>query len=123
VIRECAVNVLALKERSMMAWRIVAGLAALLLVAAIVWASAAGAILDEGSAMLAMPWGLVTFIDLYGSFLFAATVILLMEPSRPAGVILALLVFVLGSVVTLGWAVWRAPMLWRRLTGVRPPGV
>lgn len=106
-----------MRSMAMTAYRFIAALLGLILAAAIVWATLSGAILEEGGAMLAFPWGIVTFIDLYLAFFFAASVILIAEPNRPLGVVLALLVFVLGSVVTAAWAAWRAPLLWSRLKG------
>ena len=101
----------------MTAYRMIAAVLGLVLAVAIVWASFTGAIAEEGGAMLALPWGIVTFIDLYLGFFFAASVILIVEPDRPLGIVLAVLVFVLGSLVVAGWAVWRAPLLWSRLKG------
>ena len=90
---------------------------ALGLLASILWASFSGAILEEGGAILALPWGIVTFLDLYAGFLFAALVMLVCEPRRPLGAVLAISVFVLGNVVTLLWLAVRAPLFLRRLRG------
>lgn len=97
--------------------RLVLAAGALALMAAILWASFTGAILAEGAAMLALPWGVVTFLDLYLGFILAATAMLVLEPVRPLGIVLALLVFVLGNVLTAAWLAWRAPLIWRRLRG------
>ncbi|HEY7799605.1 MAG TPA: hypothetical protein VIA80_12620 [Hyphomonadaceae bacterium] len=99
----------------MIAYRITAAVLGLVLAGAILWASLIGVITEEGGAMLALPWGIVTFIDLYLGFFFAASLILMMEPSRPLAIVLAVLVLVLGNVVVAAWAAWRAPLLWSRL--------
>lgn len=95
--------------------RLVGALVALGLVVSIVWAAFTGAIFEEGGAILALPWGVVTFIDLYAGFLFAAALILVAEPRPRLAIVLALSIFVLGNVVTLAWAVARAPLLLSRL--------
>lgn len=87
------------------------------LLAAIVWASFSGAIFEEGGAILDLPWGIVTFLDLYAGFAFAALVMAVCEPRRPLGAALAVSVFFLGNVVTLLWLALRAPLLLRRLSG------
>lgn len=103
------------RSKDMTLYHLIAAVLAILLVGAIGWASVTGAFFDEGASMFAMPWGVVTFIDLYLSFFLAASLILVAEPNKPVAIALALLVFILGSVVTAGWAVWRAPLLWSRL--------
>lgn len=101
-------------------WRVMIAMAGLALAASIVWASFAGAIFEEGGAILAMPWGVVTFIDLYAGFFIGAVAIAWLEPKRWLGIALALSVFVLGNVVTAAWVVWRAPMIASRLRAVQP---
>jgi hypothetical protein len=96
-------------------YRIFAAALGLMLAGAIAWASVMGAFFEEGGAMFAMPWGVVTFIDLYTGFFLAASLILAAEPNKPVAISLAVLVLVLGGVVTAAWAVWRAPLLWSRL--------
>ncbi|MDP3736235.1 MAG: hypothetical protein Q8R02_02530 [Hyphomonadaceae bacterium] len=47
--------------------------------------------------------------------ILAAALGLVAEPNKSIAIVLALLVFVLGSAVTAALAVWRAPLLWSRL--------
>ena len=87
------------------------------LTGAILWASLEGAFLEEGAALMAMPWGVVTLADLYSGFVLAALAILLLEPRRRLAVVLALSVFFLGNIVTLAWAVARWRLIRDRLSG------
>ena len=100
-------------------YRMLVAALAFVLAGAIGWAAVIGDFFGEGTVMFAMPWGVVTFIDLYLGFFLAASVILIAEPNRPLGIVLALLVFVLGSIVPAAWAVWRAPLLWSMLRQAR----
>jgi cytochrome c oxidase assembly factor CtaG len=83
--------------------RIALLVAALLLSAAIFWASHAAPFFAGFSAVLDNPWGVVTLIDLYAGFLFAGVMIWLIEPNKRLAATLALITLVLGNVVPLVW--------------------
>lgn len=87
------------------------------LAAAIFWAmSADGRSLgDVLSAMLADPWTIVTFVDLYLGFFISAVIIMLAERRAAVGLVWALPVFVLGNVWTAIWLALRLPSIARRL--------
>jgi hypothetical protein len=85
------------------------------LTAAIVWASATGAILEEGGAIAALPWGIVTLADLYSGFILSALAILAIEPRRRLAIGLAASVFVLGNIVPLAWVALRWRVILDRL--------
>jgi len=87
------------------------------LTGAILWASFEGAFLEEGGALMGMPWGVVTLADLYSGFVLAALAILLLEPRRRLAVALAVSVFFLGNIVTLAWAAARWRLIRDRLSG------
>lgn len=88
-------------------------LAALVLVAAIVWATGnGGSIFAATSRVVAEPWGLVMLVDLYAGFLAAAALFVLFERKAVAvGLVVALMV--LGNVVTLVWLALRGWTLLR----------
>ncbi len=74
---------------------------------AIFWASLEAPFFAGFGAVLANPWVVVSLIDLYAGFLFAAVVMWLVETDRRIAAALILLTLVLGNVVTLAWLVWR----------------
>jgi hypothetical protein len=77
--------------------------AAAILAAAIFWASQAAPFFAGFSTVLANPWGVVTLIDLYAGFLFAAVLVWLAEPDKRLAATLILITLVLGNVVPLVW--------------------
>ncbi|MEM6627278.1 MAG: hypothetical protein AAF719_11300 [Pseudomonadota bacterium] len=98
-------------------FRIIAAIVAIAMAAVIVWAGwgRQANLFEEGGAIAAMPWGVVTLVDLYAGFLLFAGVILLFERNKLVGLAWALPVFFLGNVWTGVWAVLRARELARRL--------
>lgn len=103
----------------MMILRAIFLLGALALTGSIVWAIGAddrglGPVLQE---MLSEPWSVVTLIDLYLGFFFAAVVIFIIERSILVAAIWAIPVFFLGNVVTALWAVIRLPTIIERVRG------
>lgn len=88
---------------------------AVALTAFIVWA-ALNASFGESFAMIAaMPWGLVSLLDLYIGFACFAVVIGYVERNVPLTITIVALLFVLGNVVAAGWLAWRGiPLLRNR---------
>jgi hypothetical protein len=82
-------------------------LAALVLVAAIVWAAFSAPFWASFAYITANPWGVVTLVDLYSGFLAASLVIWVVEPQKPVALALILLMLALGNIVTLVWVAWR----------------
>ncbi len=97
--------------------RILIGLLAVLLIAAIIWAWGAddrglGPVLAE---MVREPWTVVTLIDLYLGFVITATIIIAFEDRLWKGVLLAAPTFVLGNFWPAAWLIFRLPTLIRKL--------
>ncbi len=82
----------------------------LVLTSAIIWAVGHGDFWKEGAALLAMPWGVVTLVDLYVGFAVAGLFFALLE-KLPIALGLFLVTLVLGNIVPCAWIVWRAPRL------------
>ncbi|MGL4975968.1 MAG: hypothetical protein ACRC56_11775 [Bosea sp. (in: a-proteobacteria)] len=82
----------------------------LALTGAIIWAVGIGNFWKEGAALLAMPWGVVTLVDLYVGFAVAGLFFALFE-RLPLALGLFLVTLVLGNIVPCAWIVWRAPRL------------
>lgn len=98
--------------------RVALAAAALVLAALIVRAMAQASFGASFAAIAADPWGLVTLVDLYLGFLFAAAVVALVErPLAAAGWIVALLV--LGNVVSAVWLALRLPRIAAALRSAR----
>lgn len=84
------------------------GVAALF--ASIVYAALSADFFASFAQIGAMPWGLVSLIDLYLGFAVLAVLIGLVEPpAKAAAWIVAL--FVLGNVVGAAWFAWRLPRI------------
>jgi hypothetical protein len=82
-------------------WLFVA--AALLLAAAIAWATATGGpIFAAVGRVAAEPWGAVMLVDLYAGFMAATALFFLIE-KRMVALALFVALMVLGNVVTLLW--------------------
>lgn len=91
---------------------------ALILTVAILWAFSVAPFWESVTAIGAMPWGTVSFIDLYLGFFCFALVIALFE-RRPAFAITWIVaLFLLGNVAA---ALWLASVGLNRLARVRPP--
>lgn len=81
---------------------------------AIAYASVSADLFASFGQISAMPWGLVSLIDLYLGFVVLAVLIGLVERRGAAlGWIVAL--FVLGNVVGAAWFAWRLPRVWSAL--------
>lgn len=97
--------------------RLLLGLGASLLTAAIFWAMGAdgrGLAIVLGD-MMSEPWTIVTLIDLYLGFFIAAIVIMITERRLFTGLAWALPVFFLGNIWTALWLVIRLPRMRRLL--------
>ncbi|VXC87484.1 conserved membrane hypothetical protein [Oceanicaulis sp. 350] len=93
----------------MTAFRIIAGLGAIALAAAIVWASiTAGQSLSEAVGWLVSePWGVVSLVDLYLGFVLLAILIWVFEPNKLIALAFILPLPVLGNVWSAVWVAWR----------------
>ena len=95
--------------------RVALTVAAALFTGAILWAFSAAPFLESFGQIIAMPWGLVTLIDLYFGFACIAILIWILEPNRIVALSCIGLLFVLGNVVTALWLALRLPAIRRRL--------
>lgn len=99
----------------MLASRLLLTLGAALLGGCIAWASMSAPFWESFSAITAMPWGVVTLVDLYLGFFCAAFLVLRVETNRLSAVTVIALILVLGNVVTALWLAARGlPWLARR---------
>jgi hypothetical protein len=101
--------------------RVALTVAAALFTASILWAFSAAPFLESFGQIVAMPWGLVTLIDLYLGFACIAILIWLIEPSRMVALACIGLLFLLGNVVTALWLALRLPAIRRRLSSGQGP--
>ena len=97
-------------------FRIIAGLGALVLALAIVWASmTAGQSLSEAVGWLVSePWGVVSLIDLYLGFVLIAILIWVFEPNKLIALAFILPLPILGNVWSAVWLAWRLGALINR---------
>lgn len=102
--------------------RVLAGLVFLALLGGIVWAGFIrdANLLSEGGAILALPWGLVTLLDLYVGFILYAVLVFTFEPRKGVAVAWVLPIFVLGNLVMAAWIIVRLPQILARLRGPTP---
>lgn len=70
------------------------------LIAGVVYALSHGDFSSETSAMTAMPWGLVTIIDLYVGFILLSMWVYWREKAIAKSLAVSLLMMVLGNVIT-----------------------
>jgi hypothetical protein len=80
---------------------------AALLAGLIVWAAMSAPFWASFKTITAMPWGLVTLVDLYLGFICAAILVLILERERMIAVLVITLMLVLGNIVTAFWLVLR----------------
>jgi hypothetical protein len=92
------------------------GLLGLVLLASILWAMAVSNFGAAFGMIIAEPWGVVTLIDLYTGFVFAAVVIGFFERSR-AAIFWIVPIFFLGNLVTALWLALRWRQVLARLSG------
>lgn len=89
---------------------------AVCLTAFIIWAALNASFGESFSIIAAMPWGLVSLLDLYIGFACFAAVIAFVERNTSLTITLVALLFVLGNVVAAGWLAWRGILLLRSLS-------
>lgn len=102
-------------------FRIIAGLGALVLALAIVWASmTAGQSLSEAVGWLVSePWGVVSLIDLYLGFVLIAILIWVFEPNKLIALAFILPLPILGNVWSAVWLAWRLGRLMAQRSAAR----
>ncbi len=92
------------------ALRVLLGVGVAVLFASILYAAMSADFFASFAQIGAMPWGLVSLIDLYLGFAVLAVLIAFVEPPLKAvGWVVAL--FILGNVVGAAWFAWRLPTL------------
>ncbi|MEM7406711.1 MAG: DUF1475 family protein [Pseudomonadota bacterium] len=64
------------------------------------WASTNGALGDEFPALVAMPWGFVTVVDLYAGLVLVAAWVVWREPRWPVALLWTLALFSFGNLAT-----------------------
>lgn len=100
----------------MTGYRFLAGLFGLGFAVTLAWGfMEGGSVVPLLDIMLAEPWGVVTLADLYLGFVLFAGLVLVLEPSRGAGLAWAVGIIVLGNLVTAAWIVLRLPAVLARL--------
>lgn len=60
----------------------------------------------EGAVLTAMPWGIVSLVDLYVGFGLFAIWVVFREPSRPIAIVWVVLIMVLGNLITAAYVLW-----------------
>ncbi len=85
-------------------WVAIAGVIAMS--AAIGYALLTGDFAREGAALTAMPWGIVSLVDLYTGFALFALWVLYREAARPVAWIWVVLILVLGNLATAAYVLW-----------------
>lgn len=88
--------------------RTVAVVAALAMLATIVYGFVAGDFTTDGAALLDLAWGRVTMVDLYLAFAAVWSWIAFREGSVPAALLWAVLMITLGSLAIWGYIAWRS---------------
>ena len=78
----------------------VAALFALIMAAAIAYAFAVGDFSGEGAKMLAMPWGIVSLLDVYVGFLLFCGWVFYREKSGVAALVWTVAILILGNMLT-----------------------
>lgn len=97
------------------------GIGGLALLGMIFWAAFAkvdlhGGFAEQFSVVTALPWGVVSLVDLYLGFFLFATLVFLTERSLLRAALWAAPVFLLGNVWAAAWFVLRLPALAQRLS-------
>ncbi len=86
--------------------RIVALAGALAMLVAIGYAFVAGDFAREGAQIIALPWGVVSLVDLYTGFVLFSLWIIYREAGWPARVIWVALMMVLGNFTAAVYVLW-----------------
>lgn len=82
----------------------VAGVIAMTL--AIGYALVAGDFGREGAVLTALPWGIVSLVDLYVGFALFSAWVVFRETSRPTAIVWVILTLVLGNLITAAYVLW-----------------
>lgn len=77
------------------------------LLSVIVWASLDKNLFQGGKIILAEPWGVATFVDLYISFTLIVIVMGYWEKSWVKGILLGVATYLLGSLIPLIYILYR----------------
>ena len=85
----------------------------------VIWASVTASFFASFAAITADAWGLVTLADLYLGFILIGCVVWAVEGPGLRAALIALLILVLGNVVTAVWLGVRLPVLWQMATRYR----
>jgi hypothetical protein len=109
------------KESDMTILRAFVGIAGLALLGLILWAAFLqqdlhGSFFDQFGVLAALPWGVVSLVDLYIGFLLFAILVFLTERSFVLAALWAAPVFLLGNIWSALWFAIRLPELARRLS-------
>lgn len=86
--------------------QVVAAVGVIAMALAIGYAFIAGDFGREGAVLTAMPWGIVSLVDLYVGFALFSLWVAYRESSRPAAVVWVLLIMVLGNFMTAAYVLW-----------------
>lgn len=90
--------------RDIARWVALAGVLAMS--AAIGYALLIGDFAREGAALTAMPWGIVSLVDLYTGFVLIALWVLYREAARPIAWVWVAAILVLGNLATAAYVLW-----------------
>lgn len=60
----------------------------------------------EGAVLTALPWGIVSLVDLYVGFALFSAWVVAREASRPVAIAWVILILVLGNLVTAAYVLW-----------------
>lgn len=66
----------------------------------------AGTLSQDGSALVKMPWGIVSLVDVYTGFVLFSGWILYREKNFWFALLLVILVMVLGNFITSAYTLW-----------------
>ena len=82
-------------------------LSMIVLTSVIVWASLDKNLWEGGKLILAEPWGVATFVDIYISFTLICIFMGYLEKSWQKGIILTIATYLLGSLIPLAYILIR----------------
>jgi hypothetical protein len=73
---------------------------------ALLYGFGAGTLSQDGSALVKMPWGIVSLVDVYTGFVLFSGWILYRERNLWTALVLVILVMVLGNFITSTYTLW-----------------
>jgi len=74
--------------------------------AALVYGFSAGTLSQDGAALVKMPWGIVSLIDVYVGFILFSGWIIYREKNLLLALLLVIMVMVLGNFIASAYALW-----------------